>query len=232
MSTLFFYLLRIKILGSFKSPVNSTTLDLSGHQPLHQRHSGPSCIISGLDYGKRPQTDVSASAAAQPLPSNVYSPSSRQSDPFKRQFDYIPCLFKGLSLTQSGSPSPDKGLQALHNLTFDSNLSLTSFLRLLLYSQPSWLLGFPPTCAYTPAWKILQEPFPLWNTLPAEGVWMTLSFPSRLGLKCHLFPESLPWLPLAKIATVSCSLASFPAVPNTVWHRIHFVYYLRSPSRM
>lgn len=85
MSTLFFYLLRIKILGSFKSPINSTTLDLSGHQPLHQRHSGPSCIISGLDYGKRPQTDVSASAAAQPLPSNVYSPSSRQSDHFKRQ---------------------------------------------------------------------------------------------------------------------------------------------------
>lgn len=83
MSTLFFYLLRIKILVSFKSPVNSTTLDLSGHQPLHQRHSGPSCIISGPDYGKRPQTDVSASAAAQPLPSNVYSPSSRQSDPLK-----------------------------------------------------------------------------------------------------------------------------------------------------
>lgn len=133
MSTSFFYLLRIKILVSFKSPVNSTTLDLPRNQPLYQLHSGPSCIISGL--ARVPKLMSLLLLLPNPCPQTSVLPPAIRVTPLKGKSDSIPSLFKGLSLTRSGSPSPYKGLQALHNLTCDSHLSLTSFPRLFAHSQ-------------------------------------------------------------------------------------------------
>lgn len=106
-----------------KSPVDSMTLSLSRNQPLHQLHSGPSCIISGLDFGKNPGTDVPASAPAQPSPpaKSILHPTTRVTLS-KSKFVYIPSPFKARSLTQSGSPSPYKGLQVSHNLISHSHL--------------------------------------------------------------------------------------------------------------
>lgn len=166
-----------------------------------------------------------------PCPQTSVLPPAIQSDPFKRQI-----WFYSFSLQRAESHSEWKpeSLQRPTGLTqSDLRFPLVSyFISTALCSQLSWPLGFPPTCPYPPASKVLQGPFPLWNTLPAEGAWMTLSFPSHLGLKCRLFPGSLPWLSLAKTATVSCSLSSLSAFSlqsPTPFDRAYILFIIWDP---
>lgn len=91
MSTPSIYLLRTEILVSFKFPVD-LTLNLLKNQPLHQFHYGLRYNLSGLDYGKGPGIDITASAQHLTPPQiKIYSPSSHHSGPFKRP-SLIICL--------------------------------------------------------------------------------------------------------------------------------------------
>lgn len=186
MSTPSFYLLRTKILVSFKSPVDPT-LNLSRNQPLHQFLSGPRYILSGLDCSKRPGIDIPASAQPLTLPQtkSILHPATRVTL-LKGKSDYIPSLFRSVSplLTQSGSPSP-------YTIWFPiPTYRSPSFLRLLLcslhHSQIS-LSAVLKCTQSTPASKLFASAFlSAWTLFPQRGAWITLSLPFDLGLKCHL----------------------------------------------
>lgn len=153
---------------SFKSPVDSTLI-FPTNQPLHQFYCGPSYIISGLDYGKSPRTDIPASAPAQPLPAWPQTKSTvhlaTRATLLKGKSDGIPPRFKEMSplFTQSGSPSPYKGVQGLNQP--DSLFPLTSdfistHLTLHTPAQTNQLLCYPQTCPVHLCFEAFANAFP------------------------------------------------------------------------
>lgn len=127
MSTPSIYLLRTEILVSFKSPVD-LTLNLLRNQPLYQFYYGPKYNLSGLDYGKGPGIDITASAQhlTPPQIKSILHPATTVIL-LKGKSDYMSSLFKRMSPLppQSGSPSPSKAYKPLHNLIPHSHLPLS-----------------------------------------------------------------------------------------------------------
>ena len=110
MSTPSTYLLRTEILVSFKFPVD-LTLNLLRNQPIHQFHYGSRYNLSGLDYGKGPEIDITTSVQhlTPPQIKSILHPATTVTL-LKGKSDYTPSLFKRMSplFPQSGSPSPSK----------------------------------------------------------------------------------------------------------------------------
>lgn len=193
MSTPSIYLLRTEILVSFKFPVD-LTLNLLKNQPLHQFHYGLRYNLSGLDYGKGPGIDITASAQhlTPPQIKSILHPATTVT------------LLKGqvwlyaFSIQKDEPPSPSewkpksfKGLQALAQS--DSPFPLTSLLHFrcfyFAHSTTAKSASAVPKCAqYTPASKHSASAFlSAWTLFPQRGVGIALSLPcSLLGLKCHL----------------------------------------------
>lgn len=187
MSTPSTYLLRTEILVSFKFPVD-LTLNLLRNQPLHQFHYGSRYNLSGLDYGKGPEIDITTSVQhlTPPQIKSILPPATTVTL-LKGKSDYMPSLFKRISplFPQRGSPSPSKAYKPLHNLIPHSRLPLscisTAF-TLLTPPQPNQpLLSSNAPSTLLPL-SSLQVPFLLLEHSSLREVQgLPFHFPAVLG---------------------------------------------------